>query len=129
MAIVGIGTDLVAVARVAAALSRHGERFASRVLAAAEFDEWQRLVPSLQAAFLAKRFAAKEAFAKAWGTGFGAALSWQDLWVRHTALGQPQWAFAPAFATRFHERCSAAHLSIADEQDYALAFVVLEGKG
>lgn len=74
--ILGIGTDLAVIERVAKAISRHGERFARRILTDAELERY-RDHPQ-QAAYLAKRFAAKEATAKALGTGIGP-ISWQDM--------------------------------------------------
>lgn len=122
--IVGVGTDLVRIDRLAAALARHGPRFAARILAAPEREEFSRA--AMPERLLAKRFAAKEAFAKAWGTGLGAALGWQDLWVAHDARGRPFFAFAEALAARLAAAGLRAHLSLADEREHAVAFVVLE---
>lgn len=123
--IVGIGTDLVDIARMRTALERHGERFARRILSPAEWPDWQ--ASSDPARLLAKRFAAKEAFAKASGQGLRAPVTLGALAVTHDALGRPGWAFSDELAhwlaTRGISRC---HLSISDERAQCLAFVVLE---
>jgi len=126
--IAGIGTDLVEIARIAAVLARHGERFRRRVLTPGE----RALAPSFagteaEARWLAKRYAAKEAAAKAFGTGIGAQLSFQDLVVGREPSGRPTLAFAGAGAAlAARQGVSRAHLSLSDERGHALAFVLLE---
>jgi holo-[acyl-carrier protein] synthase len=123
--ILGIGTDLVRVERMRSLLGRHGERFLQRLLHPDEQAELPRARPE---AFVAKRFAAKEALAKALGCGVGAHMALNEVCVIHDAAGRPDLALSGAAA------CTAArlgvtriHLSISDEHDYAQAFVVLEG--
>lgn len=94
--ILGIGTDLVDIARMRAALDRHGERFARRILSPAEWPDWQ--ASGDPARLLAKRFAAKEAFAKASGQGLRAPVTLGALAVTHDALGRPGWALADELA-------------------------------
>jgi len=123
--IVGIGTDIVSIARFEAMLERHGARVAERILSVDELREFSETVRP--ARFLAKRFAVKEAAAKAFGTGFRAGLSLRHIGVRHDQLGRPELAFSG----RAEELCiqlqvSASHVSVADEQDYAIAFVTLQ---
>ncbi|GAB6049676.1 holo-ACP synthase [Hydrogenophilus islandicus] len=134
--ILGVGVDLVAIARVARLWQRHGRRFAARILTDGEAEELatrlagcaDEAAEQIASRFLAKRFAAKEAFAKAWGTGIGAALSFHDLAVTHDERGRPEWRFAERFAERFAARGAVrAHLSLSDELNHALAFVVIEG--
>lgn len=125
--IFGIGTDIVCVARMQSSLEQHGERFAARVLSDDEFAEFTQLSnPVMQARFLAKRFAAKEAAAKALGTGFSNGLSLKHAVVAHDEHGKPllQWQGA---GCEIVERCGVGEsfLSIADEADYAIAYVVL----
>ena len=120
----GIGTDIVAVARMAEYAERHGERGLEKLLAPAERDAC-RASPE-PARFLAKRFAAKEALGKALGTGIRAPVLLPEIAVEHDALGKPAFAFAPALAAHLAGRGLTAHLSISDERDYAVAFVVLE---
>lgn len=123
--IYGVGTDMVAVARMVRLLARHGERAVQRILAPEERHEFAR--KSDAARFLAKRFAAKEALAKAAGTGLRCPVALGNIRVRHTPLGQPELAFAPDLQTWLAARgVMRAHLSISDESDYVIAFVILE---
>ncbi|MBL8525859.1 MAG: holo-ACP synthase [Betaproteobacteria bacterium] len=123
--IYGVGTDLVSVKRIEDALFRHGDRFLHRILSEAEVAEYAG--SSQPARFLAKRFAAKEAFSKAWGTGIGAAVGWHDVSVGHDGRGKPLINPSPALHEKFtQENIVAAHLSLSDEDEHALAFVVLE---
>lgn len=120
----GIGTDIVRVARLTDALSRHGARFAERILAPAERPAFDAAHD--QARLLAKRFAAKEAFGKALGTGVAAPATLHALWVEHDELGKPSFAYTPALAAYLQERGLCAHLSLTDEADYVVAFAVIE---
>lgn len=122
--ILGIGTDIVRIARMEASLTRHGDRFAERLLAPEEFAEFQKA--SRPAAFLAKRFAAKEAVAKAMGTGFRDGLSLRHIAVAHEPKGRPYLVFTGRAAEMLDELGAGdCHLSLADEQDMAIAFVTL----
>ncbi len=124
--ICGIGTDIVAVARLQANLDRYGERFAARILTASEMAVF-REAANKKAHFLAKRFAAKEALVKALGTGFRDGLSLRDIAVANDALGKPVLEFSAKLADRLRARgITRWHLSLTDEREYALAFVVLE---
>lgn len=121
----GIGTDLVSVKRIEEALFKFGDRFLHRILSEGEVAEYA--LSSQPARFLAKRFAAKEAFSKAWGTGIGEAIGWHDVSVGHDARGKPLIAPSRALSEKFAtENIVAAHVSLSDEHDYAVAFVVLE---
>lgn len=124
--IVGIGNDLARIDRFAAGMARHGERFAQRLLGPAELARYH-LHPQ-PAAFLAKRFAAKEAFLKALGTGLRHGMRWGEIEVVNDALGRP----SLQLSGRARELAEAAgvvthHLSLSDDDGLALAFVVLEG--
>jgi len=123
----GIGTDIVRVARMQSNLDQYGTRFAERVLSDAELAEFTQLSnTAVQARFLAKRFAAKEAAAKALGTGFRDGLSLKHPVVAHDAHGKPllEWHGAGCeFIERFG--VGESFLSIADETDYAIAYVIL----
>ncbi len=122
--IFGIGTDIVQVARMQAALERHGERFARRILAEEEYQQF--LHNKQRARFLAKRFAAKEAAAKALGTGFRHGLSLQHIRVVHEAEGRPCLCLSGKARELSEQRhIEASYLSLADEQDYAIAYVVM----
>ena len=122
--IVGIGTDIVSIARVRTALDRHGEAFAERILAEGEFAEFRSVRDG--ARLLAKRFAAKEAFAKAFGTGLREPATLHAIAVEHDALGKPVFSFDRLLADTMHERGWAAHLSISDEKDHVVAFALIE---
>lgn len=122
--IFGVGTDIVQVARLETLWQRHGERAAQRILAPSEWEELA--VCADPARLLAKRFAAKEAFAKALGTGVRAPASLTALAVTHDALGKPGFAYGPALARYLENRHLRAHLSLSDEKETVLAFVVLE---
>lgn len=123
--IYGIGVDLVKVARLENGLARFGEHYADRLLAPEEHPEF--FTAADPARFLAKRFAAKEAFAKAAGTGLRHPLHLRSIAVTHTPLGQPGLRFHGDLETWLHQRgITAHHLSISDEQDHVVAFVVLE---
>lgn len=123
----GIGTDIVRVARMQNDLEKFGERFADRILADDEKTEFVRIEDvALKARFLAKRFAAKEAAAKALGTGFRDGLGLKHIAVTHDALGKPILAWhGPATELVQRLKIGAGFISIADEQEYAVAYVVL----
>lgn len=124
--IIGIGTDIVRVARLEAGWARFGRRYAERILGADEYQEFQE--SGRPGHFLAKRFAAKEAAAKALGTGFRGAFGLRDIIVAHDPLGCPRLLLeggAQALAERLGVQ--ATHISLSDEEDYAVAFVILEG--
>ncbi len=122
--IYGIGTDIVTVARLGEMHARHGERALRRLLAPAEREECRR--STMPARFLAKRFAAKEAFAKALGTGVRAPVLLPAMAVTHDKLGKPAFEFSAELAALVAERGLTAHLSLSDEQDTVIAFVILE---
>ena len=123
--IYGIGTDIIAVKRIEEALDRFGDRFARRILAV---DEWADFAACEQRArFLAKRFAAKEAFAKALGTGMRHPVTWHNISVTHDDLGRPGFGLAPELEEGLARRqVRSSHLSISDEQEMVVAFSVLE---
>lgn len=122
--IYGIGTDIVRVERMQAGLERFGEKFARRILAESEWEDYRRTRRPAQ--FLAKRFAAKEALVKAFGTGFSGGIGMRDIAVVHDARGRPSLRFT-AGAAEFVAAQGIAewHLSVADEDSHAIAFVTL----
>lgn len=123
--IYGVGVDIVETARIDAALERFGDRFAARVLTEDELREFA-LAPR-PGAFLAKRFAAKEAFGKALGTGVRAPAHLHAVRVVRDALGRPSLRFGHALDAwlRAHG-ITRHHLSLSDEHTAAVAVVVLE---
>ena len=125
--IYGVGTDVVEIGRIEKALARFGERFAKRILCEPEL---KRFVSHRQpAAYLAKRFAAKEAFSKAIGTGIHAPFTWHSITVTRNAKGKP--GIEPSAAMQKHLKklgVTGCHISLTDDGDVAMAFVVLEAK-
>lgn len=123
--IFGIGTDIVEFARFEAMWARYGVRFAERVLSERELPEFR--TQSHQARFLAKRFAAKEAFAKAVGSGLRHPVSLHHISVTHDGLGKPVLQFDDQLRIYLAQLgINGHHLSISDERDMIVAFVVLE---
>ncbi|MFQ5470941.1 MAG: holo-ACP synthase [Gammaproteobacteria bacterium] len=123
--IFGIGTDIVKVVRIQAIYDKFGEKFPRRILTKRELDMLQKSRKPVH--FLAKRFAAKEAAAKAMGVGFRDGLVLADIGVVQDAVGKPMLEFSGR-AKQLNDRNSikASQLSLADEDEYAIAFVMLE---
>lgn len=122
--IYGIGTDIVAVDRLRGMWERHGDKVLEKLLAAQEMSDFAKAAD--KARFLAKRFAAKEAFSKALGTGVRPPATLTAIAVAHDDLGKPVLDFAPKLSALLQEHNLKAHLSISDEADYAVAYVILE---
>lgn len=123
--IYGIGTDLLDTRRIRDGLARFGEHYADRLLAPAEHAGYY--ASSDAARFLAKCFAAKEAFAKATGTGLRAPVSLRNIAVLRDAKGKPLIECAPDLAAWLAERgVTAHHVSLSDEGNLVLAYVILE---
>lgn len=126
--ITGIGTDIVSIERIGRTLERFGERFARRILTDEELPRFERVRAPQKASHLAKRFAAKEAFAKAIGTGIRAPFTWHSVAVGRHASGKPELHTNPAMTAWLEGRgVKAAHVSLTDDAGVAVAFVVLEG--
>jgi holo-[acyl-carrier protein] synthase len=123
--IYGIGTDIVEVSRIEASIAQFGDEFAKRILAECELASY--LESHIKPRFLAKRFAAKEAFSKALGTGLRAPATFQNIAVTHDDLGKPILELAPELLTFMQTKnITKTHISISDEKNLATAFVVLE---
>ena len=122
----GIGTDLVAIARTRAMWERHGERGLDKLLAPGERADCRASTDPGR--FLAKRFAAKEALGKALGTGIRAPVLLPAIAVTHDPAGKPGFVYGEELAAWIAARGLVCHLSISDEADHALAFVVAERK-
>ncbi len=120
----GIGTDIVAVKRLQQMWERHGDRALEKLLAPQEMADFARAAD--KGRFLAKRFAAKEAFSKALGTGVRPPAVLPAIAVGHDDLGKPNLVFCGRLAEMIENQGLKAHLSLSDEADYAIAYVILE---
>ncbi|MFT5645095.1 MAG: holo-[acyl-carrier protein] synthase [Janthinobacterium sp.] len=125
----GIGTDICKIARIAQALARHGERFAEKILGPQELQTFhargerngQRAVR-----FLATRFAAKEAFSKAIGLGLHMPMTWRAAQVQNAPSGKPIIVCSGVLAQFMTDHKLSAQVTLSDEDDYAVAFVIAE---
>ena len=125
--IAGIGTDLCDIGRMQRALDRFGERFARKILVESEYQRFVR--HRRPAAYLAKRFAAKEAFSKAMGTGIHFPVNWHNVSVDNERSGRPVLRFSEPLAELLRSRgITAVHVSITDGVGMAAASVVLESR-
>lgn len=127
--ILGIGSDLSDIRRVEATLERFGDRFTNRVFTEIERTRSERKQD--RAASYAKRFAAKEACAKALGTGIRRGVFWRDMGVVNMRSGQPTMALTGGALARLQTMTPAGHtavihLSLTDDHPYAQAFVIIE---
>ena len=127
--IVGIGSDLCNIERIEESLARFGDRFIQRCFTVVEQRKSEGRVE--RAASYAKRFAAKEACAKALGTGFSHGVFWRDMGVVNLSSGKPTMQLTGGAAERLRQIVPAGHeavihLSITDEKPTAMAFVVIE---
>ena len=123
--IYGIGVDMVLVERMHAGLRRFGDRLPRRILSKREYRRY--LDSRRPAQFLAQRFAAKEATAKALGTGFSEGVFARDIAVDNDARGKPVLEFSGNTGALIAQLGIAGHhISLSDEGDYAIAFVTLE---
>jgi holo-[acyl-carrier protein] synthase len=131
--ILGLGADLCDIRRIEAVLARHGERFTHRVFTAAERARAERRAGKLRAATYAKRFAAKEACAKALGTGFRRGVFMADLGVINLASGQPSLCLQGGAARRLAALTPSGMtaeiaLTMTDEYPYAFAQVIFSAR-
>ncbi len=130
--IYGIGSDLLAMHRIEQLIARWGERFPRRVLGPDELIEYRRRFskgthgPSYAARYLAKRFAAKEAYSKALGLGLRGPMTLLSLQILNDRRGKPIAVPRKALADYVASLGLVAHVSLSDENDTVLAFVVLE---
>jgi holo-[acyl-carrier protein] synthase len=123
--IYGIGTDIVAVNRMNDLHARYGGKLAERILAPEEWGEYAEAANKEH--FMAKRFAAKEAFSKAVGTGMRTPVSFTSIIVVHDKLGKPGFIYSPELRTWLKTSgIKSVYLTLSDEQDYVVAFVVAE---
>jgi holo-[acyl-carrier protein] synthase len=122
--VIALGTDILEIARLEEVVGRLGERFARRILTEVEWEEY--CASRAPTRLLAKRFAAKEAIAKALGTGIGRGVSWQDMQIGHDEHGAPLVQLSGgALEVARRRGASRVLLSLADERHYVVAFAAL----
>jgi holo-[acyl-carrier protein] synthase len=127
MSVVGIGVDLVECARIQHSLDRFGEKFLHRVFTDGEIE--YSMAMKYPARHLAARFAAKEAVAKAFGTGIGRAMGWRNIDIRKKESGEPFLVFSgPAQELATKRGVASALITLSHTEHHAVACVVLDGK-
>ncbi len=119
MKIIGTGIDIVEISRIAKTFERYEENFSSKILHDDEIVELDESTNKIS--FLAKRFAVKEAFVKALGTGIRDNVNWRKMYVIHDEKGKPSLAFTQEFAKEINADCLEVHISISDEKEYVVA--------
>ncbi len=125
--IFGIGTDIAGIQRMREVHGRYGGKLAQRILSPEEWGDYAQARD--KDVFLTKRFAAKEAFSKAVGSGMRAPVTLTAISITHDERGRPGLAFTPELTAWMKARgMGRAHLSLSDERDYVVAFVMVEGK-
>jgi holo-[acyl-carrier protein] synthase len=128
MVVYGIGTDIVQISRVEAALARNGERFAEKILGPEELVKYharraKNEVRGLR--FLATRFSAKEAFSKAIGLGMRMPMTWRSAQMLNAPSGKPTIVCSGVLEEFMQKNRLSAQVTISDEADYGVAFVIV----
>ena len=129
--IYGIGTDICDIRRIRAALDKHGERFAGKILSDAEMALWRTRsakVAERGVRYLATRFSAKEAFSKAVGLGMRMPMTWRLCEIAKAPSGKPYVVLHGVLKEWFEAKNLTAQVSLSDETDYAVSFVIVESK-
>jgi len=125
----GIGTDITYISRIESTYARFGQKFVQRILGPQEQEvfmrRWQRH-HQRGMRYLATRFAAKEAFSKAIGLGMRMPMAWSRMQTLNAPSGKPQVVLAPELREWYQARFGAAHISLTDESDLVMAFVIVE---
>ena len=127
--IYGIGTDICDIRRIRASLEKHGERFAQKVLTDNELKTWRQRSerwPERGVRFVATRFSAKEAFSKAIGLGMRMPMTWRSAQILNAPSGKPIIVTSGALTDFMQTHGISAQVSISDEAEYAVAFVIVE---
>ena len=127
--IYGIGTDILQISRLVAVLERQGDRFAERVLGPKELEQYRKRgarLPERGVRYLATRFAAKEALSKALGLGMRTPMQWRLAQTLNLPSGKPGIVASGVLLQHMNKLGLRAHVTITDEVDYAVAFVVVE---
>lgn len=129
--IAGIGTDLIRIARIEQALARHGQRFVQRILGEQEQVVYARRSqrdPQRGVRYVAMRFAAKEAFSKAIGLGMRMPMAWSRMQTLNAPSGRPMVVLSGDLKTWYEARYGEALISLTDETDMAMAFVIVQAR-
>ncbi|MEY4295606.1 MAG: Holo-[acyl-carrier-protein] synthase [Pseudomonadota bacterium] len=129
--IYGIGTDICDVRRIRKAVEKHGERFATKILCESEMALWRirsAKVAERGVRYLATRFSAKEAFSKAIGLGMRMPMTWRLCEIAKAPSGKPSVVLHGVLKEWFEAKGLTAQVSLSDETDYAVSFVVIESK-
>ncbi len=127
--IYGIGTDICDIRRITKSFEKHGDRFAERILGPQEMKTWRARSarwPARGLRYLATRFSAKEAFSKAIGLGMTTPMAWNQCEIVNLPGGKPGIVLHGALLAWFEARRLHAHVTVTDETDYAVTFVVVE---
>ncbi len=128
--IVGLGTDIVKISRIESLLQKYGNKFLNRILSIEERNKLVSLAPNMQQKYLAKRFAAKEAFVKALGMGFNGEISFADISVVNDKQGKPYYNISSKLNKYIKNTLNVAEysikISISDDADYANAIAIIE---
>ena len=123
--IYGIGTDILRIERIEQLYDKYGQALAERLLSRIELLEWRSVGNKTN--FLAKRFAAKEAFAKAVHTGLRSPVTLHHISIAHDKLGRPEFVVEPPLQEWLRQQgIGRVHLSLSDDNDAVVAFVVAE---
>ncbi len=125
----GIGTDITYISRIESTYARFGQKFVHRILGPQEQQVFKRRLHRHHARgmrYLATRFAAKEAFSKAIGLGMRMPMAWSRMQTLNAPSGQPQVVLDSELKEWYQSRFGAAHISVTDESDLVMAFVVVE---
>ncbi len=123
--IIGIGSDVIAVDRIKKLLTWRKDAFLQKILTDNEVNLSQHINATRLAGYIADRFAAKEAFSKALGTGIGKYVAFKDIEILKTSAGKPYFNFSARFKKSLGDDIKI-HLSMSDEAEYAQAFVIIE---
>jgi len=129
--IYGIGTDICDIRRIRAALDKYGERFASKILSEGEMALWRTRsakVAERGVLYVATRFSAKEAFSKAVGLGMRMPMTWRLCEIAKEPSGKPSVVLHGVLKEWFEAKDLSAEVSLSDETDYAVSFVIVESK-
>ena len=127
--IYGVGTDICKIPRIEAALARHGDRFAKKILGPQEMAKYlarKAKNPARGIRFVATRFAAKEAFSKAIGLGIRMPMTWPAAQMLNEPSGKPTIVCSGVLDEFMKKNKLSAQVSVSDEEEYAVAFVIVE---